>query len=444
MKENITEEIKAALYYIKVEKLNEMQQSILEKATIKKDIVLLSPTGTGKTIAYALSILKCMEKDCNKVQTMIIAPSRELAIQINKVFSDMKTYWRCYCCYGGHSVIEEKKFISECNPSIIIGTPGRLLDHLKRKSFFTDSIKTIVIDEFDKLLEFGFQEEMQNIINVLSSLTRRILVSATDSEEIPHYVQMNNTIKLDYLQKNEEVQSRIELMKVLSPENDKIKTLYALLCLLGNASSIVFCNHRESVDRVNKLLLEMNFPNERFHGGMEQKERERSLYKFMNGSTPTLISTDLASRGLDIPSVKHIIHYHLPVNEESFIHRNGRTARWKAKGSSFFILNEEEQLPEYIKQEVSEYNIPAEKLLPPIPIWKTLYIGKGKKDKLSKGDVAGFIYKKGGLQKEDIGSIEVKENASFIAIKGNKMKQLLQLVNGEKIKGIKTIIEEAR
>jgi superfamily II DNA/RNA helicase len=436
--------IELALNNLHISELNDMQKASLAQTTNSRNVVLLSPTGTGKTIAYLLPLLKIMSLDSLSVQALILCPSRELAIQISKVFTDLGTSWKCLCCYGGHSMSDENRFLEEQHPSLVIGTPGRVLDHLSKGTLQPRSISTLIIDEFDKSLELGFQEEMADIVKSLSHITHKVLASATDTEEIPRFVDMNNTVRLDFLDRGEEVRSRLKLMQVLSPQKDKIDTLFKLLCTLGNKSSIVFCNYRESVDRVEKLLTELRFPCERFHGGMEQIDRERALYKFRNGSVPVLVSTDLASRGLDIPSVEHIIHYHLPVNEEAFTHRNGRTARWDTTGESFLILNSEEHLPEYIDQDISTFSMPETIPSIPRPLWKTLYIGKGKKDKISRGDVAGFLYKKGSLTKEDIGAIDVKDHASFVAIKEIRFKHTLSLIQGEKIKGIKTIMEEAK
>lgn len=436
--------IESALRNLKIEELNPMQQASLQQATKKEDIVLLSPTGSGKTLAFLLPLLLTLKADTNAIQVLILVPSRELALQIDSVFKGMGTAWKTCCCYGGHPIAEEKKSILGNHPAIIIGTPGRITDHLGKGNFDPDTIHTLIIDEFDKSLELGFQEEMADIITQLSGLKKRMLMSATDAEEIPQFTGLNKTIKLNFLVDDlEGQQSRLKLMKVVSPTKDKIDTLYHLLCHLGSSSSIVFCNHRESVDRVYKLLADKKLYTERFHGGMEQPDRERALYKFRNGSCHVLISTDLAARGLDIPEIEHIIHYHLPINEEAFTHRNGRTARWDATGTSYLILHSEELLPDYISDEVEKMELPENSPRPPQPIWVTLYIGKGKKEKLSRIDIAGFLYKKGNLSREDVGSIDIKEHYSFVAIKRAKIKQLLTLIRGEKIKGLKTIIEEA-
>lgn len=437
--------IQSALRNLRIESLTPMQDAALEQGTGRKDLILLSPTGSGKTLAFLLPLLLSLKKDDDRVQALILVPSRELALQIENVFKEMGTPWKICCCYGGHPIAEEKKSIAGNRPALIVGTPGRMTDHLSKKNFDVSGIHTLVIDEFDKSLELGFHDEMAEIITQLPGLRKRMLLSATDAEEIPQFTGLNQTVKLNFLpQLPAEQTSRLTLMKVISPSKDKIDTLYRLLCTLGNASTIVFCNHRESVDRVYSLLKERKLFSERFHGGMEQPDRERALYKFRNGSCYVLISTDLAARGLDITEVKHVVHYHLPVNEEAFTHRNGRTARWDALGTSYVLLHAEEQLPLYIPESINPFVLPDNPPLPSKSIWSTIYIGKGKKDKMSKIDIAGFLYKKGGLNRDDVGSIDVKEHYSFVAVRKTKVNQLLTLIRGEKIKGMKTIIEEAK
>ena len=417
--------IQSALQNLKIESLNPMQEAALEQGTGRKDVILLSPTGSGKTLAYLLPLLLTLKPNDDSVQVLILVPSRELALQIDTVFRSMGTSWKTCCCYGGHPIAEEKKSIAGNHPAIIIGTPGRITDHLSKGNFDPETIETLIIDEFDKSLEFGFHDEMAEIITQLPGL--------------------NRTVKLDFLpEATEEQENRLKLMKVLSPSKDKIDTLYNLLCSLGSSSSIVFCNHRDAVDRVHKLLEDKKLLAERFHGGMEQPDRERALYKFRNGSCHVLISTDLAARGLDIPEIEHIIHYHLPVNEEAFTHRNGRTARWDATGTSYLILHAEEKLPEYIPEDIETMELLENPSRPPKSVWTTIYIGKGKKEKLSRMDIAGFLYKKGNLTREDVGAIDVKEHYAFVAVRRAKVKQLLNLIQGEKIKGMKTIIEEAK
>lgn len=436
------EQIAKALQSLQIEKLNPMQESSLLANSQGKDVILLSPTGSGKTLAYLLPLLQELTPENNTIQSLVLVPSRELAMQIESVFKAMNTGYKTCCCYGGHPISDEKKSILGNHPAIIIGTPGRINDHLNKGNFSPETIHTLVIDEFDKSLEYGFHDEMSEIISLLPALKKRILLSATDAEEIPEFTGLNETIKLDFLVPEEQM-DRLKLMTVLSPDKDKLETLFRLLCTLGSSSTIVFCNHRDAVERVSDYLASKGLYNEYFHGGMEQPDRERALYKFRNGSCHVFVSTDLASRGLDIPEIENIVHYHLPINEDAFTHRNGRTARWDAEGTSFILLNEAETLPAYVTEEPEIYELPATVSRPAKPLWVTLYVGKGKKDKVNKIDIVGFLHKKGKLGKDDIGQIDVKEHFAFVAIRRAKFEQALSLIRGEKIKGMKTKIEEA-
>ena len=426
----INNEISQALAKAGIESLNEMQQAAISAGT-SKDMILLSPTGSGKTLAFLLPLLGTLTQEDRKTQVMIIAPSRELALQIEAVFRSLGTGHKINCCYGGHPMRTEKKSL-EHPPTVLIGTPGRILDHIQRGHLMLDTIHTLILDEFDKSLELGFTEEMEDILTQLPSVRRKVLTSATSAIEIPSYVKIKSPVRLSFL--TEEKSNGLTMHLVKSPAIDKLDTLYRLLGELRGESALVFCNFREAAERVSDYLTEQNVNNESFHGGMEQPERERALSKFRNGSASVFVSTDLASRGLDIPEVKHIIHYHLPVNEEACTHRNGRTARMNAEGDAYIILNEKEFLPEYIKPEPKEFYLPKAVKAPTLSDWITLTINKGKRDKLSKGDVAGFLLQKGGIEKDELGVIEVKESCSFAAIKREKYKALLARIKNEKIK----------
>lgn len=437
-------EMKQILENLKITQLNPMQEAALDAWKEGKDLILLSPTGSGKTLAYLLPLIQSLRPDVQGVQAVVLVPSRELALQIDQVFKAMNTPFRSVSCYGGRPAMEEHRTIKGVQPAVIIGTPGRMNDHLSKQNFAADTVTTLVIDEFDKCLEFGFQDEMATVIAQLPELRRRYLLSATDAEEIPQFAGLNRTVKLNFLTPGEPLSDRLHLYKVQSPEKDKLETLYRLLCTLGSASTLVFCNHRESVDRIGAFLRSRKFPCGTFHGGMEQDDRERSLYKFRNGSCHVLISTDLAARGLDIPDIEHVVHYHLPANEDSYIHRNGRTARWESEGSAYVIQHPEETLPAYMETDPDDFVLPEVTPRPSQPEFVTLYIGKGKKDKINKIDIVGFLFKKGNLNKDEIGRIDVKDHYSYAAVSCKKFKQVLNLVRNEKIKGVKTLIEEAR
>ena len=435
--------IQTILANLKIEALNAMQQASIDAYREGSDLILLSPTGSGKTLAYLLPVLSSLQKGVEGVQAVVLVPSRELALQIEQVFKSMKTEFTAMSCYGGRPAMEEHRTMNGIHPSLIIGTPGRMNDHLEKQNFDASTVKLLVIDEFDKCLEFGFQEEMNEVISKLPALKRRFLLSATDAEEIPQFTGLNRTVKLNFLGDGED-DNRLQLYKVMSPIKDKLETLYKLVCNFGSESTLVFCNHRESVDRVGKFLRSQKVCCETFHGGMEQDDRERALYKFRNGSCSILVSTDLAARGLDITGVQHVVHYHLPVAEDGFIHRNGRTARWDADGNAYVILHAEEKVPEYINDDLEVYVLQEETPKPALPNFVTLYIGKGKKDKINKIDIVGFLFKKGGLNKEDVGRVDVKDHYAFAAISRKKVKQTLKLLQNEKIKGVKALIELAK
>lgn len=427
--------------------LNDMQQDALRAIQHgNQDVVVLSPTGSGKTLAYLLPLSQLVDAADDEPQAIVVTPGRELALQSSTVLKNMGSGLRAMACYGGRSTMDEHRVLRQVRPQIIFGTPGRLNDHLDKGNFSPYHIKYLVIDEFDKCLEMGFQDEMSRLVKSLPGLRRHFLLSATESEEIPRFVHMGKVEKLDYRMDEEQVPERVHIYKVMSPEKDKLDSLSLLLRSLGDTSTIVFLNYRDSVERTNNYLVEQGFSTSFFHGGLEQKEREASLYRFSNGSANILVSTDLASRGLDIPDIDNIIHYHIPESEDGYIHRVGRTARWEAQGRAFFLLGPEEHIPEYVDAEVEDYEIPAVEELPAPakPKMATIYIGKGKKDKISKGDILGFLCKKGGLQSSEIGKIDVNDRYAYAAIARPKLRSVLQKVKGEKIKGIKTIVEEVR
>lgn len=418
-----------------INKLNEMQEAVLH-ANEKKDLILLSPTGSGKTLAFLLPLLPKLEAK-EAIQTMIIAPSRELAMQIDTVFRSLGTGLKATCCYGGHPFQTEKRSL-EHPPVLLIGTPGRLLDHIEKGSLDLSHIHTLILDEFDKSLEMKFTTEMKKIITRIPHIRRRILTSATEAIEIPEFVRLYQPERISFLTARKSVKG-LKLYKVQSPEKDKLETLYKLLGELNGEAALVFCNHRESVDRVSQFLSKKRVANLGFHGGKEQTDREQTLALFRNQSVNVFISTDLAARGLDIPEVKHVIHYHLPINEESFVHRNGRTARMNKEGSAYVILNEMETIPEYIRSDPDEFFLPEKTKTPPLPDWETLTISRGKRDKISKKDIVGFLYQNGKevLGKDDLGVVEVFETIAFAAIRRGKKQPLLSLIQTEKIKNLK-------
>ncbi|ARS40880.1 helicase [Sphingobacteriaceae bacterium GW460-11-11-14-LB5] len=432
--------IENALKKLNIAALNEMQESSVKAAKTGKDVILIAPTGSGKTLAFLLPLLSNLKAGVKGVQALVLVPSRELALQIEQVFKQMGTSFKVNCCYGGHAVRIEKNNLAH-PPAVLIGTPGRIAYHLEYQNFDESFIETLVLDEFDKALEFGFENDMSYIIGSLLSLKQRILTSATKMEEIPAFVKLNSPVEVDF-SKNIEAKPDLKLKKITAPAADKLDYLFRLLSKIGSKNTLVFCNHRETVDRISDLLFENGLGHDVFHGGMEQFDREKALLKFRNGSHRILITTDLAARGLDIPEVEHIVHYQLPYTEDAYIHRNGRTARMHAKGTAYAILTTEEHY-KYLPDDIEEEVLSEQYKLPEASDWVTLYLAHGKKDKINKIDIVGLFLQKGTLTKEDLGLIEVKDTTSYIAVKRNKVEKLLKTLSGEKIKGKKLKLEVA-
>ena len=424
--------------------LNEMQQKTTAAILgTDSDVVVLSPTGSGKTLAYLLPLAHAIDVTDDNVQALVIVPGRELALQSDTVLRDMACGVRSVSCYGGRPAMDEHKVIKKVMPHIVFGTPGRLNDHLDKQNISPYNIRYVIIDEFDKCLHMGFHDEMSRLMKKLPGLRRRFLLSATDAEEIPSFVRLKDAVRIDCLDEAEQVPDRVTIHEVKSPVKDKLATLSLLLRSCGERSSVVFLNYRDSVERTAQHLRKEGFAVSHFHGGMEQEQREAALYRFSNGSANVFVCTDLASRGLDIPDIDNIIHYHLPQGEDGYVHRVGRTARWDAKGRTFFVLGPDEHIPEFVDGDISLYSLPASDLLPPPSPSRmaTLYIGKGKKDKLSKGDIVGFLCKKGGLTSAEIGRIDVKERYSYVAVKRERAQEVITNTRGEKVKGVKTVVE---
>lgn len=427
---------------LKIDALNDMQQLALKTAEQGKDMVLLSPTGSGKTLAFLLPVLSNLNPTKEGVQCLVIVPSRELAIQIESVFRQMGTGFKVNCCYGGHKVQTERNNLDQA-PAVLIGTPGRLTHHIRKRTLDLSTATMLVLDEFDKALEFGFQKDMEFIIAKMTSLQQRILTSATQGLAIPSFTGIVEPTYVNYLT-TQAAPPKLTIKAVRSNAQDKFDALLKLIGSKAHQSILVFCNHREAVDRISEILTNRDLSHDVFHGGLEQDDRSKALVKFRNGSHKLLITTDLASRGLDIPEIECVIHYQLPASENAFIHRNGRTARMHAEGVAYLILGENETPPAYIKGELEIEALEALTESAPATDWVTLYISAGKKDKINKVDIVGLFLQKGGLAKEELGLIEVQDFSSFVAVKRTKVKELLTLISTEKLKKKTVKIEIAR
>jgi len=426
---NSIKEQQDILEKLNIHVLNPMQDEAISVINNTTNTILLSPTGTGKTLAFLLPIIKILDPDCEDVQALILVPSRELAIQIEQVVRSMGSGFKVNAVYGGRAMSKDKIEIKHV-PSVLIGTPGRIADHFRTDRFSKKNIKTLILDEFDKSLEVGFEQEMSEIINQLPHLNKRVLTSATQNIEIPGFVRLNNPTTVNYL--DQKVVAKLEIKTVKLSSNNKLQALLDLINYLGNQPGIVFCNLRDSIDQVSRFLDKNKIKHGCFSGGMEQKDRERSLIKFRNGTSQVLIATDLASRGIDIPELKFVIHFEMSRTVEEFTHRNGRVARVNSKGTAYVMKLEKKDLPEFIKNS-KVINISKNSIRKP-QFWETLFISGGRKDKISKGDIAGLFFKQGKITKDQLGVIELKRDCAFVAVPKSISEQLAEKLNNTRLK----------
>ena len=411
-----------------IQKLNPMQEAAKLAIHSKSEVILLSPTGTGKTLAFLLPLIQELDSSCREIQLLILVPARELAIQIEQVTREIGSGYKNHAFYGGRSIKKDREDLKH-PPAILIGTPGRIADHLRKETFNTDSIKTLVLDEFDKSLEVGFEDEMSEIMEALPALKKKVLTSATQEVDIPDFVELDNPTYINFLG---ETESKLQIKTVLSPSKDKLEILLSTLCHVGDNPGIIFCNFKDSIQRVSDFLDKYRIRHGCFHGGMEQRDRERALIKFRNGTHKIILATDLAARGIDIPELKFIIHFHLPNRAHEFTHRNGRTARMNSEGTAYILQWEEAPLPDFVEN--TEILILSEAPIPKTSPWKTLFISGGRRDKISKGDIAGLFFKQGDLAKDEIGIIELKHDCAFVAVKQNKVHSIIEKLDNSRLK----------
>lgn len=429
------------LQNLDIKAVNAMQAQALETATNQNNIILLSPTGSGKTLAFLLPLIQKLAPHKKGVQAVILVPSRELALQIETVFKKMGTPYKINSCYGGHATQTELNNF-KTPPTVLVGTPGRVAFHIRENNFNFQQVNSYVLDEFDKALELGFQKDMDFIINSFENISFKMLTSATSLKAIPEFTGIENPAQINFL-KQQNTQPKLTFKKVISAPEEKLETVIKLLSKIGQDTVLIFCNHRDAVDRISETLTNKGVANGSFHGGLQQDERERALLKFRNKSSRILITTDLAARGLDIPEIGCVIHYQIPEKEDTYIHRNGRTARMKAKGKVYIMVTTDEDF-DFIDQ-----NMPIEDLSGNYKInnktdFKTIYISAGKKDKVNKVDIVGYLIKIGGLDKEDIGLIEVKDTQAFVAVASSKIKGLIFKLEDKKLKNKKVKIAIAK
>ena len=406
-----------ALAKLGVTVLNDMQREAGKALRRGDDLVLLSPTGTGKTLAFLLPLLEALDPDLEEIQALVLAPTRELAQQIEQVARALATGVKVNAVYGGRAGSLDKRDLRR-RPALLIGTPGRVADRFRRDDYPLGHVRTLVLDEYDKSLEIGFETDMRRIVERLPGLRQRVLTSATRAAELPAWVGLDDgAVNVDYLDRRS---SRLRLVRLRTPERDKLDGLAAALRHIGERPGIVFCNFKDGLARVSDHLRGEGIAHACFHGGLEQTEREEALVMFRNGTARLLLATDLAARGLDVPALHYILHYHLPPREREFTHRNGRTARMRDAGTAYLLCGAGERLPDYVDALAFDEELATDALAPaaePAPQrWATLYLSAGRRDKVSKGDVAGFLLKQGGLSAEQLGVIELQAGCAYAGV----------------------------
>lgn len=434
--------LKSFLEKFGITTLNPMQIEARKAISGGSDVVLLSPTGSGKTLAFLLPLIERLEQNVEGIQAIVLVPSRELAMQIEQVARQLGSGFKINAVYGGRSGQMDKADL-KTKPALLIGSPGRIADRFRRDEMDLTGVKTLVLDEFDKSLEVGFEREMSEIVRSLPSVNQRVLTSATDAVAIPEFLGIEEPISIDYLN-----QHRLQLtIKTIAAEaGERLDVLAELLGKLNGQPGIIFCNFKESLFDASDFLLDQKIEHECYYGGLEQIDRERALVKFRNGTCQLLLATDLAARGLDIPEIKFIIHLELPYHPNEFTHRNGRTARMNAKGAAYVLHKKSKPLPEFIQavepqkvelKEIASQHVDVQK-------WTTIHITGGRRDKISKGDIAGLFFKKGGLSKQQLGVIELQQTYAYVAVERSVAHQTVDLTNNQRLKKKKVRITIVR
>ena len=349
------------------QEMTEVQEKVIPVALDDKDVIAQAPTGTGKTIAFAIPILEKIDASLDKVQALVISPTRELAVQIAK---EINTVSKCLddvnalAVYGGE-IIDKQIYNLKKRPKIIVATPGRLMDHLERRTIRLNDVKMVVLDEADEMLNMGFIEDITSILERILCEHQTMLFSATiskDIEKIANQFLVNPTsIKIS---KNRLTVDLIEQRYIDVKEKDKIEVISRILDINDYKLVMIFCNTKKSVDDVTSALLMRGTLVEALHGDMKQMQRDRVMSRFRNGQINVLVASDVAARGLDIDDVDVVFNYDVPTDEEYYVHRIGRTGRAKKTGLSITLVTRQEKsklrsIMSYTKSSIEQMMIPS-------------------------------------------------------------------------------------
>ncbi|MDD3348664.1 MAG: DEAD/DEAH box helicase, partial [Bacilli bacterium] len=352
---------------MKFEAMTEIQEKVIPTALEMQDIIAQAPTGTGKTVAYALPILNKIDITTEVIQTIVIAPTRELAVQITKEINTVAYYLKdvkAVAIYGGESIDRQITALKK-RPQIIVATPGRLMDHMERRTVRLDNVTTVILDEADEMLNMGFKEDIDYILTNIKLDHQTMLFSATISKEIERIATrfLNKPITIR-IAASELTVPTISQKMIEVKEKDKVEIIARLIDINDYKLVMVFCNTKRMVDEVTSQLLLRGFMTEALHGDMKQMQRDRVMNRFRGGLINILVASDVAARGLDIDDVDVVVNYDVPTDEEYYVHRIGRTGRAKKLGLSVTLVTRSEKnrlksIANYTKAVITPMNIPS-------------------------------------------------------------------------------------
>ncbi|KIL44335.1 DEAD/DEAH box helicase [Jeotgalibacillus soli] len=471
---NLNDDIVKALTSLHYENPTEVQRKVIPVALEKRDLVVKSQTGSGKTAAFGIPICEMLEWEENKPQALILTPTRELAAQIKEDITNIGRYKRIKAAaiYGKQPFLHQKTELKQ-KTHVVVGTPGRLLDHIEKGTLALERLSFLIIDEADEMLNMGFIDQVEAIIQALPTDRVTMLFSATLPEDIENlcHQYMKNPIEIE-IEASGITNNTIEHILYDVSDEQKLSLLKDITTVENPDSCIIFCRTQDQVDFVFQQLNRSSYPVDKIHGGLIQEDRFAVMNDFKRGKFRYLIATDVAARGIDIDSITLVINYDLPLEKESYVHRTGRTGRAGKSGKAIsFVTPYEErflaEIEEYIGFEITKKNAPLreevkrekpafEEKINAQPILKIdksaqlnkeimkLYFNGGKKKKIRAVDFVGTIAKINGVTAADIGIITIQENVSYVEILNGKGPMVLQAMKNTTVKGKVLKVHEAK
>ncbi|EJO5346816.1 DEAD/DEAH box helicase [Clostridium botulinum] len=469
----LSDEILKSLGKLGYKNPSEVQKQVIPLILKDRDIIVKSETGSGKTAAFSIPVCEKLELEEREPQALVLTPTRELALQIKEEISSIALYkrLRCTAVFGKQPMSLQKRALKQ-RVHLVVGTPGRTLDHIERENLNLNHLKYFILDEADEMLNMGFIDQVEAIIKKLPKDRVTMLFSATIPNEIENLCKkyMINPEKININKENITTET-IEQCYYEVEEKSKFSLLQKIIYKEAMDNSIIFCNTREKVNELVENMKAKRFNVISLHGGMEQKDRLEAMKKFKEGEFQFLVCTDVAARGIHIENISHVINYEMPYEKESYVHRIGRTGRAGKKGAAITFIEPNKvkflnNIEDYIDKEIPKKEHPSldevnegkkifeknrknrVKSKPKNTNTKyeditKIYIGAGRKKKIRPGDVVGAITNIEGINPDDIGIIDIQDNHSYVHILEGKGKIVLKASKDMKIKGKKVKIQRA-